>query len=109
LWPKVLGSLHLDRLPSFKEEQELGRRGGGWSCCSGELPSLDHQIPLGCLSWDLDRCVVLPVLEDGKGYRHSSPHLWEGGVARYNPNRAVVAIADQLSLQHPDPVLVTRG
>lgn len=72
------------------------------------VTSLVHQILLVYLPQDLDRCVVLPVLEVEGGWIHSSLHLWEGGLARDNPDKAVVAMAGQLSLQHLDPMLVTR-
>lgn len=86
LLPRVLSSLHLDRLPSFKG----GMGAGVYRVCVGggvgggeaglvvfeSLPSLDYQRSLLCLLQDLDRCVVFPVMEVGSGWIcHGPPSM----------------------------------
>lgn len=59
--------------------------------------------PLVCPHQDLGRCVVSPLLplvgvKSGEERYIVVSYLWEGEVARYNPIKATVAMAEQPAL-----------
>lgn len=72
----------------------VGVEEAGLAALESSPPWTTRYTSLVCLSQDLDRCVVLSVLEAGREWIHSSPPSMERGVARDNPNKAVVTMAD---------------